>query len=209
MLESSTVRYLVLVMVAAYSAAFFLDLFLGTGRARRRLGTVRTEGPTAGIMGSVWPLLQMSMPVAFLIEVLVPAWVYEGGITLAYPGAEFVQIAGIVLWVAALGLLLWSIRNLGRFQWGAGAIYEDQTIVATGPYRRIRHPIYAAEVYLSLGGALLLLHPVLLLLPIATFAVSWRLAGTEEAMFLSDEEYGQAYRALVAQTGRFFPRLRA
>ncbi len=46
--------------------------------------------------------------------------------------------------VASIGLAGWSLYHLGRY-WHLDALVRcDHQLVSTGPYRRLRHPIYTA-----------------------------------------------------------------
>ncbi|HKU60402.1 MAG TPA: isoprenylcysteine carboxylmethyltransferase family protein [Gemmatimonadales bacterium] len=58
---------------------------------------------------------------------------------------------GIALIVAGLGFAVWARRHLGR-NWSASVVVKhDHTLIRTGPYRRIRHPIYSGMLLAFLG----------------------------------------------------------
>lgn len=106
--------------------------------------------------------------------------------------------------VAAQLVRAWCMRALGT-TWNARAIVDPtRAIVASGPYRFVRHPNYAAVIVevvcLPLGGgawwsALVLnaLHP---------FVLAPRIRGEER---LLDDVRG--YRAVMGAKPRFVPRL--
>src|ERR1700744_4503858 len=49
---------------------------------------------------------------------------------------------GLVLFFAGLGLAIWARLYIGR-NWGMPMTRRDEPeLVTTGPYRRVRHPIY-------------------------------------------------------------------
>jgi protein-S-isoprenylcysteine O-methyltransferase Ste14 len=79
-------------------------------------------------------------------------------------------------------------------------------LVTSGPYRRIRHPIYTA--FLLILGAPLLLSANWLIggawLAMTILEVTTRIR-IEEAMMLS--RFGDQYRAYMATTGRLLPRV--
>lgn len=63
------------------------------------------------------------------------------------------QAAGLVLLLAGLGFAIWARRHLGR-NWSASVVVkEDHALVRTGPYRRVRHPIYTGLLLAVLGTA--------------------------------------------------------
>jgi protein-S-isoprenylcysteine O-methyltransferase Ste14 len=58
---------------------------------------------------------------------------------------------GVVINIAGLCLVLWSIASLGR---SFGIAPADRGLVRSGPYRWVRHPMYAGEI-LAIIGALI------------------------------------------------------
>ena len=53
-------------------------------------------------------------------------------------------VPAVVLQVAAVALMLWARRTFGRRSFHLSADPSQGPLVTTGPYRFIRHPIYAA-----------------------------------------------------------------
>jgi protein-S-isoprenylcysteine O-methyltransferase Ste14 len=56
--------------------------------------------------------------------------------------------------VAGVGLMLWARFTFGRRSFHASAEPTAGGLVTTGPYRFIRHPIYAAACLICLAGVL-------------------------------------------------------
>jgi protein-S-isoprenylcysteine O-methyltransferase Ste14 len=140
--------------------------------------------------------------------VLMPAWFYAWPSLGDFPGSTVVQILGILLWLLAGGLAIWSFRALGRFMTVSIRVMEGHRLVQEGPYARIRHPTYTAVVTLVIGLGLALLSPPLLVLALLlVFLVRYR-ARLEEDLLRSPQGFGPAYEAYMARTGRFLPRLR-
>ena len=85
---------------------------------------------------------------------LVPP-VLASGLTL--PGSGWLVLgAGLALYVLGQGLRGWAIAALGGWFQGALVVQDGQRLVATGPYRRIRHPAYAGGVLRAAGLGLVL-----------------------------------------------------
>ena len=115
-------------------------------------------------------------------------------------------IVGIVLVGLGLSLFWRSHVDLGRNWSPSLQVMEGHTLVAEGVYRRIRHPMYASQMLLSLAQILLLQNwiagPAGLLLFLPLYLV--RVPREEQMM---SEQFGADYRAYMARTGRILPRL--
>jgi len=88
------------------------------------------------------------------------------------------------------------------------AVSGDHRLVTSGPYARIRHPAYTSLMLMSLGGAMFFLNIVLFVDFLVVLAVANYRARIEEALLSSPQGFGIQYRAYVARTGRFVPKLR-
>ncbi len=64
------------------------------------------------------------------------------------------EVIGAILFASGLGLAIWARIHLGR-NWGMPMTRKDQPeLVTSGPYRRVRHPIYSGILLAVLGTAL-------------------------------------------------------
>ena len=110
-----------------------------------------------------------------------------------------VKIAGLIFIVLELCWHAWCIRTL-RGWW------KDNRLCTTGPYRFVRHPIYAGGVLLGLLGVSLLFNSwIVLLAPVVAYPAYFLLVRKEEEMMAS--VFGEEYKRYAARTGRLFPRL--
>jgi protein-S-isoprenylcysteine O-methyltransferase Ste14 len=86
-------------------------------------------------------------------------------------------------------------------------VREGNTLVTSGPYRLVRHPMYSSALVVAVGASLLsanwLVAAGTLLGPVVVFAGRLR---DEERMML--DAFGDEYRAYMERTGRLLPRLR-
>ena len=196
------------------SGAFFL---LGVGslllffprEARRGSRTVRTSRPLSLLTGPVWEGLQVVFIFSPLVGAALPDWLLGGPFTFRFPFDSIVQGIGIVLWPAGGILAIWAMRTLGRFTRAEIEVRSDHRLVAEGPYRGIRHPIYTALLAMAAGVSLLLLNALLLILFVLAYAIARRRAFLEEDLLASDAGLGIEYRRYMGRTGRFLPRFRA
>ena len=117
-----------------------------------------------------------------------------------------VMIPGLVLVVAGYAGTLWCYAIMGS-AWRIGVnAQEKNALVTTGPFARVRHPIYALQVVM-LAGAFCLLPTACSLVLLAFHLVCvWLKAADEEAYLIAT--HGEAYRAHLARTGRLLPKFR-
>lgn len=125
----------------------------------------------------------------------------------AFPLPAWLRWLGAGVTAAALLLLAWVQWSLGKNFNTTLHLREEHSLVVSGPYRWVRHPMYTALFLLGVGFLLLTANwfvglPLIVALPVI---VALRLAG-EEAMMI--EQFGDPYRAYMQKTGRFLPRLR-
>jgi protein-S-isoprenylcysteine O-methyltransferase Ste14 len=75
----------------------------------------------------------------------------------ALPLPEWTLLAGIVLFVAAMAMIAWSLLA-NPFAEATVRIQPDrgQTVVSTGPYHVVRHPMYVGFILMSPATALML-----------------------------------------------------
>ena len=65
-----------------------------------------------------------------------------------------IQIAGVLICAAGMAFAFWARVCLGR-NWGVPmSLREGHELVTTGPYRLVRHPIYAGILLACLGSGL-------------------------------------------------------
>jgi len=65
-----------------------------------------------------------------------------------------VRAVGVAVYLAGLGLRLWSMRTLGRAFSYDLTVRDGQRLVTDGPYAALRHPSYSGLVLWSAGIAL-------------------------------------------------------
>jgi len=62
------------------------------------------------------------------------------------------NLPGSVVQVLAIGLMVWARVTCGKRSFHAGANPTEGGLVTSGPYRFLRHPIYAAATYFVWAG---------------------------------------------------------
>jgi protein-S-isoprenylcysteine O-methyltransferase Ste14 len=105
------------------------------------------------------------------------------------------------------GLLVWTLRSLGKNLPDTVVTRREHTLVTSGPYRWVRHPFYDALALAVLANSLAAANWFLFLsggLLVVLIIVRTR---TEEEKLLA--RFGESYRAYMERTGRFLPTLGA
>jgi protein-S-isoprenylcysteine O-methyltransferase Ste14 len=102
-------------------------------------------------------------------------------------------------------LLFWVLKSLGRNLTDTVAIRREHALVTTGPYRWVRHPFYAVTSLTFVGFVMLTANWAAGLALLLYWTYLWRRTPLEEAKLI--ERFGDEYRAYVARTGRFLPRV--
>ncbi len=192
----------------------YLWLVACVAGGRPRLAPPRTAkqggepGTAAGFPRSLEALWLGSIAAVLLFPLLAligPSFPRTSGLTVQFPGDEVAQAIGIGLVLAAGLLVGWAFRSLGRFTTVDIRLAPDHTIVRSGPYRWVRHPMYSANMALSIGVTLLFLSLPLLVPVVAIVTLALVRARVEESLFLGSERLGREYSTYRAETGRFFP----
>jgi protein-S-isoprenylcysteine O-methyltransferase Ste14 len=114
-------------------------------------------------------------------------------------------VIGVTLTTAGVAFAIWARWHLGA-NWSAiVSIREQHELIRTGPYRRVRHPIYTGML-LAMAGTALVLGELrgLLAFAITLFAFYWK-ARKEEAWLT--REFGESFEAHAKQTGMFLPKI--
>lgn len=114
---------------------------------------------------------------------------------------------GVPVGALSLALLAWVHAHLGRNFSTTLHIREDHTLVTSGPYRWVRHPMYTAFLLFATSFFLMSGEPVIS----AIFAVSFAIVmivrtPREEEQLLA--MFGGRYQRYMDQTGRYWPRAR-
>jgi protein-S-isoprenylcysteine O-methyltransferase Ste14 len=125
-------------------------------------------------------------------------------------GVRFVPFNAAMEWIGAAatvaGLLLavWARRSLGA-NWSAMVtLKEGHELIRSGPYRRIRHPIYTGILLAFLGTAIAVGRVEALVAFAIVWASFWAKARREES-FLA-QEFGDRFEAHRQKTGMFLPK---
>jgi protein-S-isoprenylcysteine O-methyltransferase Ste14 len=109
---------------------------------------------------------------------------------------------GLVLFALGLGLAVWARLHLGR-NWGTPMTQKDEPeLVTSGPYSRVRHPIYSGILIAGIGTAVAL--NWLWLAAVLLAGIYFVYSATVEERFLT-EQFPDAYPAYRRSTRMLLP----
>jgi len=131
---------------------------------------------------------------------LNPAWMSWSRLDLP----EWSRWVGVGMGVLADVMAYWVFSHLGNNVTPTVATRSFATLVTSGPYRWIRHPLYTMGMMAYLGFALLAESWFIALMAVVSFSVLAIRVPREEAKLV--EKFGDAYRNYIKTTGRFLPR---
>jgi protein-S-isoprenylcysteine O-methyltransferase Ste14 len=114
-------------------------------------------------------------------------------------------VLGVAITVVGVAFAIWARWHLGE-NWSATVtVKEGHELIRSGPYGRIRHPIYSGMLF-GLAGTALALGEYRGLLSLAMAVVCFCLKARKEERYLV-EEFGPVFKEHAEQTGMFLPKL--
>jgi protein-S-isoprenylcysteine O-methyltransferase Ste14 len=121
------------------------------------------------------------------------------------PRSHGLEAVGLALTAAGIGFAIWARNHIGKFWSASVAIREGHQLIRTGPYARIRHPIYTGILFAVAGTALVVdtWRDVLVFALVLT-GLSYKARREEK---LLSREFGPAFDDHRHHTGFFLPRL--
>ena len=155
-----------------------------------------------GLASKVAGLLGIIGFLSIVVNCINPAWIGFAAIQLPI----LLRWAGVGIAFLGFALLQWAQVTLGRSWSDTPRMMKEQSLVTTGPYRYIRHPIYTAFL-LILGSTLFISSNWLIggcLIGMTSLEIISRIQYEEALM---SEYFGEQYRLYMKKTGRLLPRL--
>ncbi len=192
-------------VVAGSGLVYWAGVLIQARRVRKQIGRSPNMTPRTGKERLLWLgwLLVIATWIGQPFIAGENAWVF----VRLCPRMMHVALmfTGLALVVTGYAGTLWCYAIMGA-AWRIGVDEKEKNqLVTTGPFARVRHPIYALQV-LMLAGALLLLPTACSLVLLAFHLLCLWVKATDEEAYLVTV-HGNAYRAHIARTGRIFPKL--
>jgi protein-S-isoprenylcysteine O-methyltransferase Ste14 len=189
--------WFLLMFGVAYPAGGVIYFFIRREPFWKSAGKGKTNNEEKGDR-SFWAILP-----GFLIVFFAPP-LEEMYLRAVLPRNLWMEIAGIVLILAAITLHVWVRAHLKGLYSGHVEVQAGHTLVQSGPYRCLRHPGYAGFLLMAIGLALgyssligLAAVPCLLL-PGLVYRIK-----IEETLL--SEQFGEQYRDYASRSKRLIP----
>ena len=147
--------------------------------------------------------LATSMSVLVTIAGLVHVFAPQRTRWATLPTPTWSRWVGVGLGIVSLPLFAWTHHALGK-NWSAALVTKkEHTLVSSGPYRWIRHPMYTALILQYVAFLLVSANWVIGIAGLGISVLCVARVGEEEALMV--DEFGDQYRAYMQRTGRFLP----
>ena len=155
-----------------------------------------------GMVSKIASILGILGFFSMLVYVINPTWLKWAN--LSFP--IWLRWAGVVIALLGFALLQWSQVTLSNSWSDTPRMMKEQTLITSGPYHSIRHPIYTAFI-LILGSTLFISSNWLIGLCWAGMTILETASRIRFEESLMVEYFGDQYREYMKQTGRLFPKV--
>lgn len=121
------------------------------------------------------------------------------------PWRYWIFAVGVALTWAGVAFAIWARYHIGRYWSASVSLKAGHELIRTGPYARIRHPIYTGMLLAFAGTAIAIArYRALVAFAIILIGFIWK-SKKEEALLAG--QFGPAFEEHRRHTGFFLPRL--
>jgi protein-S-isoprenylcysteine O-methyltransferase Ste14 len=157
------------------------------------------EGPMILTLRRIFGLALWLSILAYLIN---PRWMAWSSLPLP----TWARWSGAAIMTLCVPLVYWLFSSLGKNITPTVAIRKEHTLVTSGPYRWVRHPLYSVGFLAFSALSLLAANWFIFTLLIVAFIILMKRTPIEERRLI--EHFGDDYREYMQRTGRYLPRWR-
>lgn len=196
---------ILVITIWSYAAGLGLKLLRARPTGEMAAGLV----PTDRFERRVWPVwFALLLAWALMPGLAIKrrhAWLVISETLLAHPAMLTLRWIAAVSAAASFCAVIWCWVELGRY-WRVGVTPgEKAVLIARGPYRFIRHPIYAFTSLLVLCSMVIVPTLAMTLVALPHIILMFLKSRREEQLLL--QAHGDVYAAYCKGTGRFLPRI--
>jgi protein-S-isoprenylcysteine O-methyltransferase Ste14 len=183
-------------------------LFTGVGisgyfrrKADRDSGEKISRNVDGSIMMTIIKTFGLLLWFSPLVYLLNPRWMAWSKIGLT----DGLRWAGVLIGFLCVAGLYWLFSSIGSGITPTSATRTQHTLVKSGPYRWVRHPLYTIGAALFIAYGMVADNWFIAALGILAFLAMAVRTPKEEANLI--EKFGDEYREYMKHTGRFLPKL--
>jgi protein-S-isoprenylcysteine O-methyltransferase Ste14 len=147
-------------------------------------------------------LLSIPALLATALYIIYPPWMAWSSIPLP----TWLRWGGVMVAMLGFALLQWAHQALGENWSDTPRLLQEQVLVASGPYRWVRHPIYTAFLLIMSSTLFISANWFIGALWIGMTAIEVVSRMQYEEALLS-EHFGDQYLKYMKSTGRLLPRM--
>ena len=118
---------------------------------------------------------------------------------------DWLRWLGFILGLLSISLMTWVELELDRQFSPQLQLRQEHQLITSGPYSRVRHPLYTALDAYGLSLAFVSANWFFVLFFILSLLGLTLRVPKEERMLL--EQFGDQYRTYMQHTGRYFPKI--
>ena len=156
--------------------------------------------------GRIFAVLYYASSVYVIILLLLNLLFPYSFILFQFPFPDWLRWLGVGLGFLSIPFLLWVHCVLDK-KWSVTLkLQADHRLVTSGPYRRIRHPMYTVLMVYELSWVLVSANLLFLTYYAITILLIILRIPKEERMML--EKFAEEYRIYMKRTGRLLPYFR-
>jgi len=158
----------------------------------------KVDGTAFMTIVKIGGLILWLSPLVYLIN---PAWMAWAKIGLP----EWIRGLGVGIGVLCILGIYWLFSSIGSGITPTSATRKQHTLVTSGPYRWVRHPLYTVGSSMFISFGMMADNWFIAALGLLAFIAMAVRTPKEEANLI--EKFGDEYRDYMKRTGRFFPKL--
>lgn len=185
--------------VVLLTISFLCEVYFRVVRARRN--TSRTTFVDTSTQENMVKFVMMLWGVSVLLYGLE---IYPYTVTASVP--NWLRNVGLVGMLFATPLSIWIHRSLGKHFSQNLQIFAGHVVVQQGPYRFVRHPMYATFIFFAVSTCVATTSVAMMAITSVCIILLLRRIAREERMLV--DHLGDLYRAYMNETGTLLPRWR-
>ena len=172
-------------------------------KADRETGEKISRKVDGTVLMTIIKVLGLVLWLTPLVYLLNPNWMAWSKIGLP----DWIRWLGVAIGLLCVAMVYWLFSSIGSGISPTSATRKQHTLVTSGPYRWVRHPLYTVGSSMFIAFGMMADNWFIAALGVLAFIAMASRTPKEEANLI--EKFGDEYREYMKRTGRFLPKLRS